>query len=255
MRYLQYGLHGFERITLTNNGEYYPINNHLFKSIHLSDDVKQMTVELKDGITYEEYKSEIEAYLNQICFNMIINSDVGLNAPYRTIEIIQDKENNTAQKEVKIFDYATFRDEVIIEKHTGANSFYESIVNKPTAIDKHFLLYERIFKTLFNPIRVVQFLSLYQFLYELLSKGKPRPAQAYVVEYIQNHKDRYPHIGFKLSRKNGKDEDSLTYLRNEISHAEDTNDFNLYSQLGTQITDFQIKQILMILNDVIIELP
>lgn len=84
MRYLQYGLHGFEEINLTNNSDYYPLNNHLFKSIHLSNDVKQMTVELKDGITYEEYDTEIEAYLNQICFNMIINSNVSLNAPYRT---------------------------------------------------------------------------------------------------------------------------------------------------------------------------
>lgn len=27
-----------------------------------------------------------------------------------------------------------------------------------------------------------------------------------------------------------------TYLRNEIGHCEDTNDFELYSQFGTQIT-------------------
>lgn len=255
MKYLQYRLHGFERITLTDNSEYYPIDTHLFKSIYLSDDLKQMTVELKDGITYEECNTEIEAYLNQICFNMIINSNVDLNSPNRTIEIIQDKENNYAQKEVKIFDYATFREELFIQKDIEANSFYESIVNKPTAMDKHFLLYERIFKTLLNPICVVQFLSLYQFLNELLSKEKPHPAQANVVRYIQNHKDRYPHISFKPSRKDGKDEDSLTYLRNEISHAEDTNDYNLYTDLGTQITDFQIKQIIIVLNDVIMELP
>lgn len=254
MKYLQYGLHGFESITLTDNSEHYLIDTHLFKSIYLSDDLKQMTVELKDGITYEEYNTEIEAYLNQICFNMIINSNIDLNSPHRTMEIIQDKENSNAPKEVKIFDYAIAREELIIQKRIGANSFYESIVNKPTAMHKHFLLYERIFKTLLNPIRVVQFLSLYQFLYELLSKGKPHPAQANVVEYIQNHKDRYPHISFKPSRKNGKVEDSLTYLRNEISHAEDTNDYNLYSHLGTEITDFQIKQIITVLNDVIMEL-
>ncbi|MGD9567810.1 MAG: hypothetical protein AB7V48_05730 [Sedimentibacter sp.] len=254
MRYLQYRLHGFENITLTDN-DYYPVNNHLFKSILLSDDVKQMTVGLKDGITYEEYKNEIDAYLNQICFNMIINSNVSLNAPYRTIEIIQDKEENNTQNEVRVFDYITFKDEIIIQRHIGAQSFYENIINQPTSMDKHFVLYERIFKTLFNPVKVVQFLSLYQLLYELLSKGKSHPAQRYVTEYIENNKDRYPAIEFKPSRKNNKKEDSMTYLRNEITHCEDTNDFNLYSQLGDQISDAVIKQIIIVLNDVIMELP
>jgi hypothetical protein len=116
-------------------------------------------------------------------------------------------------------------------------------------------LYERIFKTLFNPVKVVQFLSLYQLLYELLSKGKSYPAQRYVTEYIENNRDRYPTIEFKSSRKNDKNEDSLTYLRNELTHCEDTNDFNLYSQLGNQISDSVIKQIIIVLNDVIMELP
>jgi hypothetical protein len=135
MRYLQYALHGFESITLTNNN-YHPVNNHLFNSILLSDDVKQMTVELKDGITYEEYKIEIDAYLNQICFNMIINSNVSLNAPYRTIEIIQDKEENNTQNEVRVFDYINFKDEIIIQRHMDAQSFYENIINEPTSMDK-----------------------------------------------------------------------------------------------------------------------
>ncbi len=254
MRYLQYALHGFENITLTNN-DYYPVNNHLFNSILLSDDVKQMTVELKDGITHEEYKIEIDAYLNQICFNMIINSNVSLNAPYRTIEIIQDKEENNTQNEVRVFDFINFKDEIIIQRHIGAQSFYENIINEPTSMDKHFVLYERIFKTLFNQVKVVQFLSLYQLLYELLSKGKSYPAQRYVTEYIENNRDRYPTIEIKSSRKNDKNEDSLTYLRNEITHCEDTNDFNLYSQLGNQISDAVIKQIIIVLNDVIMELP
>ncbi len=255
MRYLQYQLHGFENLTLKDNIDNFPINNKWIKSIHLSDDIKIMIVELQDDITYKEYRKEIDCYLNQICFNMIISSNISLNSPYRTIEIIDDKDENSPQREIEIFESISIRDEVTIYVNTGAKGFYENIVNKPTAIDKHFVLYERMFKTLFNPIKVVQFLSLYQLLLELSSKGKPHPAQRYVVEYIKKNKNRYPNIEFKPSRKDGKDEDSLTYLRNEIGHCEDTNDFNLYSQLGNQISDYVIKQILIVLNDVILELP
>lgn len=255
MRYLQYQLHGFENLTLKDNIDSFPINSKLIKSIHLSDDIKIMTVELQDGITYKEYSKEIDCYLNQICFNMIISSNISLNSPYRTIEIINDKDENSSKREIEIFESISIRDEVTIYVNTGAKSFYENIVNKPTAIDKHFVLYERMFKTLFNPVKVVQFLSLYQLLFELLSKGEKYPAQWHVTNYIKKNKSKYPNIGFKPSRKNGKDEDSLTYLRNEIGHCEDTNDFNLYSQLGDQISDSVIKQILIVLNDVILELP
>ena len=226
----------------------------MFKCIHISDDVKKLTVELKDEIAYKDNHSEIESYLNQICFNMIIDSNVNLNYPYRKIECINDS-NENEQKEIKVFETITLKDEISIQRYIGAQDFYQSIINKQTAMDKHSVLYERIFKTLFNPIKVVQFLSLYQFLYELLSKGKPYPAQKYITEYIYEHKDKYPHINFKPSRKSSKDEDSLTYLRNEIGHCEDTNDFELYSQLGTQIRDSVIKQTITVLNDVIMELP
>lgn len=256
MRYLQYKLHGFERLTLTDNDNYYPMNNDLFKSIHISNDVKQLTVELNDGITYNEYKSQIDTYLNQICFNMITDPNISLNSPFRCIEIVKDKDDADNEGETKVFEYITLKDELIlIQNSIGAEGFYKSVIDGKTAIDKNFVLYERMFKTLFNPIKVVQFLSLYQLLFELLSKGKKYPAQHYVTEYIKKNKDKYPQIGFKSSRKNAKKEDSLTYLRNEIGHCEDTNDFNLYSQLGSQISDAVIKQILIVLNDVILELP
>jgi len=255
MRYLQYALHGFEKLSLTDNNNYYPVNNHLFKSIHLSDDVNKLTVELNDGITYDGYSDEIEVYLNQICFNMIIDSNVSLNSPHRILECINDKEENENPKKIKNFDYGHAKDEISIQRNIGANNFYKNITNKQTSINKHFVIYERIFNTLFNPIKVVQFMSLYQLLYELVNKGKEKPAQWVVTNYIKKHKSRYPFISFKPSRKDGIAQDSLSYLRNEIGHCEDTNNFELYSQLGSQITDYDIKHIITVLNDVIMELP
>ena len=33
MRILQYELHGFEQLTLMDNIDYYPLNNHLFTEV------------------------------------------------------------------------------------------------------------------------------------------------------------------------------------------------------------------------------
>ncbi len=41
---------------------------------------------------------------------------------------------------------------------------------------------------------------------------------------------------------------------NEIAHIVDTNDYNLYSKLGNDISNNTIKEIIIILNDVILEL-
>ncbi len=61
-------------------------------------------------------------------------------------------------------------------------------------------------------------------------------------------------VTFKPSRKSSFEEDSFTYLRNEIAHSEDTNDYNLYSKLGNDISNNTIKELIIILNDVILEL-
>lgn len=92
-------------------------------------------------------------------------------------------------------------------------------------------------------------------LYELIARKNRKSSQKNITKYIKNNKDRYPTIGFRKSRKADYDEDYLTYLRNEIGHCEDTNDFELYATLGNQISDEVIKLIIKVLNDLILDLP
>ena len=54
-----------------------------------------------------------------------------------------------------------------------------------------------------------------------------------------------------IKNKDGKSEDILTHLRNEIAHWEQTNDFEKYRTVG--IPPSLIRLLLCILNDVICE--
>lgn len=248
-RYIRYKLVGFNNIKINGNCEF-NLDTNLFKSILISDDVKHLTVELQDAITLAEYENEILVYLNHICLNLIMQTEATLNAPVRILELVKD---GTI---MNIHDHIKLQDSMEIIRSTSAPEFYKKVVNSPTAMSRHFLLYERIFKTLHNPNKVVQFLSLYEFLMELLSKGKKRIEQKNVTEYIKNNSSRYPFVSFKPTRRKGQTftEDNFTHLRNEIGHCEDTNDLNMYKGLGCQITDNTLRHLIKVLNDVISEL-
>ena len=99
-------------------------------------------------------------------------------------------------------------------------------------------------------------MSLYQFLLDLLSEGHTYPAQSYVTEYFKNNIDKYPYVSFKPTRRKNKEfnEDIFTYIRNEIGHSEETDDLELYENMGKQINNQLIKNLVHVLNDVINQL-
>ncbi|MEK5256602.1 hypothetical protein NST74_24340 [Paenibacillus sp. FSL F4-0125] len=246
--YLQYKLRGFNNLNLQENKEY-PINNELIESLKISDDLTLLHVYLKDNILYDKHSNKIETYLNHICFNLIVHSEASISQPVRWLEF--DSSNRMMNDAIRIRDSFTFF------RNISAENVYNKIVNSPTALEKHYLKYERIFKTLHNPNQIVQFMSLYQFLMELLSSGKEKVEQKNVTQYLRRNKKKYPFIGFELTRRKGHNfkEDSFTLLRNEIGHSEETNDLNLYESLGEKIDQSIIKKLILVLNDVIIKLP
>lgn len=248
--YLQYRLYGFNNLVLKDNFKY-SINNELIKNIRISDNVETMTVELQDNIHYEENKQAIETFLNHICFNLIIKTEADINRPVRVLEVI--KENNCS---MKLNDKMHMTDTVKLIRNYPASVIYDRIINSKTSFDKNFVKYERIFKTLHNPNPIAQFMSLYQFLMELLSQGKSKVEQKNVVDYLKNNMNKYAFISFKPTRRNNCsfDEDIFTYIRNEIGHSEETNDLEMYKELGSNISQTMIKNLVLIINDVILEL-
>lgn len=245
--YLICNLYGFDNLNLSDNQKYI-MDNELIKSMSIDDNLQSIYVELRDNITYTGHEKEIENYLYHICFNLIIKTEVCYTMPVYCINLIH--ENNkpmTIKEDIEVHD--SFK----IIHNSPAKPIYDKIINSPTNIKENFIKYERIFKTLHNPNNIAQFMSLYQFLMELLQGIRPYASQKSVIKYLENNKDKYTFLYFKQTRKKGEEfeEDCFTYIRNEIGHSEETNDLNLYKQLGSQITQQLIKNLIIVINDVI----
>lgn len=247
--YLICTLHGFKDFLLYDNKPYI-VNNELIKSIYIDNDLKQMKVELQKDITYTGNEKQIENYLYHLCFNLIVKTEVCYSLPVYTIDVIF--ENN---KDMVVKDSLNLNDTIEIIRSYQGDYVYNLITKSPTSIEENFMKYERIFKTLHNPNIIVQFMSLYQFLMELLQGNKPHPSQKSVTKYLKANKHKYSFLSFKPTRKQGEsyNEDCFTYIRNEIGHCEETNDLNLYKQLGNQITQQLIKNLIIVLNDIILD--
>lgn len=247
--YLICDLYGFENLTLYDNQNYI-INNELIKYISIDDNLKSMYVELQDNITYSGNEQKIRNYLYHICFNLIIKTEVYYYTPVYLIKSIREND-----KPIIMNDRLELHEKIKMASSFPAQSIYHKIIDSPTNIEENFMKYERIFKTLHNNNTIVQFMSLYQFLMELLQGVREHPSQRAVTNYLKDNEEKYDFLYFKPSRKEGSnfDEDCFTYIRNEIGHSEETNDLNLYKQLGSQITQKLIKDLIIVINDVIID--
>ena len=247
--YIQYALRGFKNLILKDNKSY-DINHSLIQSIYISDDITSMIVTLKENIHYFEHNKEIERFLNHVCFNLIANTETEVFQPVRILESVHD------ENQISCYDHVELRDSLRIIRNYNADYIYKSVIDTPTSIDRHYLKYERIFRILHNPNLIMQYMSLYQFLLDLLSEGHTYPAQSYVTEYFKNNIDKYPYVSFKQTRRKNKEfnEDIFTYIRNEIGHSEETDDLELYENMGKQINNQLIKNLVHVLNDVINQL-
>lgn len=244
--YLQFSLHGFNSLKLKDNNEKIHVDNEYISRIYINDNLTEMYVELQKNITYEKYRKEICTFLDSVCFNMISQVEVDADEPYRRLELVCDDTN------FNVYDSISFRESLTITRSVRASNFYETIISKENAMCEQHVLYQKIFEMLQNPNSIMCFLGLYDLLLVLVSKENDIQ-QKYVHIYLGKHKERYePYLTF-VKNKDGKSEDMLTHLRNEIAHCEQTNDFEKYRTIGSQIYPSMIRFLLCVLNDVICE--
>ena len=253
--YLQYNLTGLKNLTLCENFSFQIENNPYIETIRLADDLTKMTVYLKNGIFYGDNTSDIDSFVKQIIFNLIAKTDAEIVCPDWYAEGVFEN------GELRLAEHLKFQESIAVLRSYSAKSIYNIIINSPTAISKWPVLYERIFGILQNENIVVQFMSLYQILFEqtnFLARGKnvDKYGQKAVADYIKANKSKYPFVTFQKSRKASRTwkEDNFTYIRNEIGHCEKTNDINAYKMAGLQVDLRLIKNLLTVLNDVMIEL-
>ena len=252
---VQYNLSGLMNLTLNENSVFKVENNQYIEAIQLDNNLTKMTLYLKSGVHYDDNASEIDLFAKEIIFNLITKTETEIMCPDWYMEGVFENGKLKINERIKV------REDVAVLRSYSAESIYNAVVTSPTAIRKHTVIYERIFGILQNENPVVQFMSLYQILLEQTNilagiKDVDKYDQIRVANYLKTHKSKYPFNTFQKSRKASRPwkEDKFTYIRNEIGHCEETNDVAAYKQAGSQITSDLIKNILLVLNDVIMEL-
>lgn len=90
-------------------------------------------------------------------------------------------------------------------------------------------------------------------LLELLTPDGEYPLQKQVTEYFMQKNYRF--VDYEPTRKENRtySEDTFTYLRNQLGHAERTEDLELYTNLGEEVTTEKIIQLVKVINDYLVE--
>ena len=250
--YVQYSLKGLCNLRLTRNRKI-ALHHLLVKSVLIQEELKWFALVLNEGVQYVEQKTAIDLFAKQLFFSMVVQTDADINQPRILISSYVDGER------IDLVEYFSLDEDIVCLKEEPADYVYKKIIDTAwPAFDTQKVRYERILSTLQNPSLVIQFISLYQLLMELLGQkaSVKHPSQQNVYDYFFKNSKKYPDVTFRKTRKKDREfeEDSFTYLRNELAHCEETNDMILYLKLGSSITCQTIKQLARVINDVIIEM-
>lgn len=254
--YIRYSMHGFNRknkaeldgnrfeYTLTDNEAYSYKNHTCLDKVYIDDHLTSITFYFLEGKEAKEYINDVHVELERICFNLITYSELPISQPYCQCEIIV----NSTGDEVTLNDHFQMHDKCFMFKSCSAKQFYELGINKSNNFDNYEATYKEIFWILHSPHKVIQFMGLYDIMSNLIYSPID---QKKVHDYFGRNKKKYPFIQFMPSRKDEtKKEDSLTFLRNAIAHSRQAG-IKEYLEASEKISDGQIKQLLMVINDLL----
>lgn len=232
--------------TLSDNEPYIYSNHDFLDKVVIDKNITSITFYLKPGLSCKEYINKIHIELEQICFNLIVHSELPINCPVCCLELTTDEFGNEIQLEIN--ERVALYDKLIMFKDISTQSLYNAAFNHVTNFNKHESIYKKIFWILHSPHKVIQFLGLYDLMATLIHDPI---SQKKVHDYFGKNKNKYPFIEFKKSRKDPKKmEDSLTYLRNEIAHSEQM-DIKEYLNVSEKISHTHIQYLLKVINDII----
>lgn len=242
------------RFKLKNNKIIKIENNKIIDKMIISDDINSITLYLKNNKYYEDYEDEINTFLYNICFNMLIYEKMYFNIPYYRITSYTKKDNS-----IILQDNMTFcgESELILFDGDPENNFYKSILETNNAIHIKKLKYEILFKILHNNNMICKFLALYQYLYDLVKDFYKQNKQKFkgqesVIEYL--HYKCGERLDHQNPNRKNRDEDVYTYYRNKIAHAENTNNMVEYMDINRTIHIEIIRNLLKRINELIIKI-
>lgn len=237
------------KVNITDN-KGYEYEGHVFlKSFYIDDQFKEITFELKEGLEALDYLEQIENELERICFNIITYSEVPTSQPVCYIKMI----TNALGNELTLCDEVKLKDKLFMESTQSAKEFYKVIMENKTNLNAETKAkYKELFYILHNPHKAIQYIAFYDVLKELVSPPGD-VQQKYVTQFLGKNKERYKFVNFVPSNKNsGKNEDSLTFIRNNIAHSKDTGIAD-FLNITENISGQEISNILKVINDIISE--
>lgn len=257
--YVEYKMYGFNVVSvigesvedsfqIKDNKPYIYENHPFLHSFCINNEFKRITFWLKAGFDAADCIKEIGLELERICFNLITYKNFHTFQPICVLDKIK-----THYFESSFEDKICLKHELKCRTLLPGSSFYGDIVTEKNAMmdKKKYPVYKQIFDILQCPNLVIQYMCLYDLLKEKVCIGTNK-SQKEVVQYFKKKQNRYPELKFFPSRrKNGKDEDNYTFLRNKIGHPWGLSAEEI-KKLG--ISEKLIQSLLTVINDVLCEI-
>ena len=271
--YVVYSLHGFNTdyavdnnqtewaITLQDNHEHIYPNHPFLYSVFIDDHLQNMIFKMRPNVKCAEHLDEIEMEAEKIFFNIICYSrELLIETASFKLEAIVDEEGQNCNN--RLYDRIGFSEKPFVFKQLSANSIYDAAFGN-NAVESHMVQYVELSYILQNPHRIIQFIGLYDIMANLIynsgnNKGKEQ-TQKMVCKFFKKYNDgRYRGVTVEeRDAKNShgkdikKDEDTFTYIRNQIAHCKDRGDIKNYLKVATSIQFEQIQTLLTVINDLL----
>lgn len=253
MTSLKYELRGFDGIILDED-MWMVLESQYISRIRLTNDFKILEIILKENILYRNNQEPIEKAVTEIFVNILLKIKGHFQCPELVLTDIMGEDNGRSENRIFIANPPSPA-RLMLKTRDVYKNIVEDNFTKNAEVE-----WKIIYAMLHNENKVVSFMSLYDYLMEMLWQihhpSDERAKQYHVISYLEEHKEQYGDdlIFFKVNKNNKeKTVDILTYRRNEIGHARMKNDLEEYRNLGKRIDDGIIRLTLQVINNVLME--
>ncbi|ETI87590.1 hypothetical protein [Clostridium butyricum] len=251
--FVKYRLTGIQGINIKNCE---PINleSDNLEFIEVSKSLDTITIFLKENINESDAWNSCEEFIFKYIISLIVNPDIDVTIPEYKVDSYY---NISKQNTLNINEYLSISDSASFTRIYEGSEFVSNIVSecKTNVNAKNYLMYKKLYSIMRNQDIVTKYLLLYDFLLDLVSINKKRKEQKNISDFVVVNKlnEGINCIGFYKTRRKGCnfEEDSFTYYRNEIAHAEFNNDFKMYEQVSNNINNGFINKIVEVINSIL----
>lgn len=246
--YIIFKLEGLSCVELEDSKQH-ELQHSLFTSFQIEKKLESVTLYFNDQaeIDLRRVKEEAEVVIFDLLIKLCLSLEVEVNRPNYKLSAV----HSSAKSKFEVYDSIGLKSTLTVKRLFDSEEFLNSIsVNQPLVKHSNQLLYKRLYFILRNDNQVTQYLMLYDFLMEIVSLNN-RKEQRHVSEFLKEEK--IEDISWHPTRRPGKtfQEDTFTYLRNEIAHAEFGNNIKEYEMVSNKINRKLIQHLAQVVVEAI----